>query len=678
MRIISYLLTFILLSNSLPLWADNSKKTDDLIVKLDLLSKNFQKNCLPGNTKNIELHLKQYGLSEVCWQMITEINHLESQLSLLHPELQDKVNCSSGSCANYSAPLVNLPNLPLTTGTACSSAVVKQNLADCPGDLACSLLSTTTTIPYTNIQLIKAADVFPKGLNPDRCTSNDSCTTQIATAFVSSITKFFTGTWDLLVSAGGYAKDKVGDFWKWVTSAEDTSSAAQLALAQASEDEGLFQMLRKDFTGTLFKIWQGLIGGIKNWLKADIFCQRWEGTPHRSKCLKPTDAFECVSCKSMVNGICAIGGVFVSEILPSFITGGLTTAAKHGANAAAHFLKHTFKISDKAITTIKTSKALKSSLGIASKIDQAAKVGTILAKINQYFISPARKVAKVSFMLLSGMIRNSKAYMAQTSTGKYIVFAQDGLKMAGKVALYPIENNMTILSFKLGQRTFDKAFKLAAPSLANKTSVALAVTSHTPALDGILTRIEIGHLRKTNTLELEREQIRILQGKRPALAARAFQTKNPSFSEIIRTVYPELNYSDLARSLKPGQILAQEKDLYLQISKIKSPELQKSMMHKYQKLIVESKQRKALLKDRPNYKEIIDNTNLSPITRGARGIQITGKLITNAQHRKKLEEGIRNAMNFSWGKKESVLVGAGFTASEAQKLMRYGIVGMPP
>lgn len=675
MKLASLLLSCLLLLQSIPVWSSDTKISENLIVKLDVLTKNFEKNCLSDKVKDVELHFKQYGLSENCWQMLTEINHKETELSKLHPELNDTVSCTN---CNKSTPLVNLPSLHLNQGPTCSSKVAKENLNNCPGDLACSLVSTMTTFPFFEKQLVTPDKLLPKGMNPGRCQSNDSCTNQIATAFIKSITKFITGAWDLLVSASGYAKDKIGDFWKWVTDAEDSSSAAQLALAQASENEGLFQMFRKDFWGTTSNIFQGLISGIKSWLKEDILCEKWQGRAHHSKCLSPAKGFECISCKSMVNGICAISGVFISEILPSFVTGGLVTAAKHGMNATAHFITKTFKVSDKAIETIKASKAMKSSLGVAASVEKVTKVGTILSKINQYFLSPARKIAKTSFKILSALARNSKSYIAQTTTGKYIVFAQDGLKIVGKVALYPIENNMTIMSYKLGQRTFDKAFKTALPSLANKTSVATAVTLHTPQLETVLTKIEIDHLRGVKTLDLEKEQVRILQGKRNALTTRAFATKNPEFPEVIRTIYPELNYGQLAKATKAQDILKLEKDLYLEITKVKSPELKKKMLHQYQKLIVESKQRKSLLKDQPNYKEIVDNSNLSAITRGARGIQLTGKIVLNTAQRKHLEEGIRNAMNFSWSKKQSILEAAGFSPQEAQKLMKFGIVGMPP
>src|SRR5690606_19895878 len=236
--------------------------------------------------------------------------------------------------------------------------------------------------------------------------------------------------------------------------------------------------------------------------------------------------------------------------------------------------------------------------------------------------------------------------------GKYIVFAQDGLKLAGKVALYPIENNMTILAFKAGQRSFDKAFKLALPSIANKTSVGLAVTSHAPQLDSILTKIEIGHLRNKSTLSLELEQVKLLDGKRKVLTQKALGTNNPKFSEIIRTIYPELTYGELAKNVSKASILAREKELYLHISKIRNPELKKSMLHKYEGLIVQSKQRKALLKNQPSYKEIVDNSNLSPLTKGARGVKLVGKLSAKADIRIKLEAGIRNASITSWDKKK--------------------------
>ncbi|HLT23165.1 MAG TPA: hypothetical protein VKZ84_06970 [Bacteriovoracaceae bacterium] len=678
MKSLSLVLAIIFFIQSMPLAlaSSNVKETDDILIKLQNLTQNFESNCISSKVHNIEGHLLAYGMSESCWLLITEINHLESKLAGLHPELKNTINCSNGNCVKDN-PIVNLPTLPLDS-LSCTPAEKERVSNNCAGDLSCFLVSTVTTLPIINHSLISPEKILPKGLNPKSCSPNDSCATQIVTAFYDSILNFFNSSWDLLKKAGGFAKSKVVDFWNLVSDAEDSSSASQLALAKASEDEGLFQMLKNDFGGTIAKIWQGLITSVKEWLKNDIFCEKWEGTPHRGKCIAPAQGFDCISCKSMVNGVCAISGVFISEILPAFITGGLTTAAKHGAAAATRLYKATFKVSDKTIKTIKNSRTIKASLGLANHVDKVTKVGSVLSKINRYFISPARKVAKVSFNVAAAIVRNSKSYIAETAKGKYIVFAQDGLKLAGKVALYPIENNMTILAFKAGQRSFDKAFKLALPSIANKTSVGLAVTSHAPQLDSVLTKIEIGHLRNKSTLSLELEQVKLLDGKRKVLTQKALGTNNPKFSEIIRTIYPELTYGELAKNVSKASILAREKELYLHISKIRNPELKKSMLHKYEGLIVQSKQRKALLKNQPSYKEIVDNSNLSPLTKGARGVKLVGKLSAKADIRIKLEAGIRNASITSWDKKKDILVSAGFTKDEAQKIIDYGFVGVPP
>lgn len=680
MRLLSLFLAFTFFINTLP-YANASKgnTSEEVINKLERLSASFEKNCISTKIKNVEAHIKSHGLSESCWQLITEINFLEEQLASLHPEVKDQITCTGKSCTTLAGiPQVNLPSLPVNQGLTCSAQDKKKIVQQCPQDLGCALVSTINTIPGTNQWLISPEKILPNGLTPKNCTPGDSCATQVVTAFVDAILKFFSGAWDLLKMAGGYTKDKLVDFWQWVSSAEDSSSAAQLALAQASENEGLFQMLKNDFGGTVSKIFQGLVAGVKEWLKNDILCERWSGTPHRSTCLSPAKGFDCISCKSALNGICAISGIFVAEILPAFITGGLTNAAQHGAAAASQLLKTTFKVSDKSIKTIKNSKMLKTSLGLISKIDDVTKAGVILSKINQYFLSPARKVAKVTFSVLSALARHSKIYMAETAKGKYIVFAQDTLKTTGKVILYPIENNLTVFAFKTGQRTFDKALKLSLPSLTNKSSVAIAVTAHTPQLNNVLTKIEINKLRNQKTFDLELEQVKLLHGKRPTLTKRALNSKNPQYNEIIRTIYPELNYGELAKKTSHTNLLKIEKELYLEFSKISDPALKKKMLNSYQKYIVESKQRKALLKDRPNYKEIVDNSNLGLLTKGARGLQLLNKPPLAQPLRVKLETAIRSASVSPWSKKKQVLLKAGFSEKEAKKLMDYGIVGLPP
>lgn len=679
MRLLSIFLSFIFFINTFTYVeaSDKNKSREEILLKLENLSNSFEKHCVSSKIKNVEAHLKSHGLSESCWKLLTEINHLEKQLPSLHPELVNKISCPNCS-SNLGLPEIALPQLPLSQELTCSAEDRKRNLSQCPNDLSCALYSSLTTLPGTNKWIVSPEKILPKGIAPTNCTPGDSCTNQIVTAFYDAILNFFSASWDLLKMAGGFAKDQLVDFWSWVTSSEDASSAAQLALAQASEDEGLFQMLKNDFSGTVSKIFQGLVTSVKEWLKNDILCERWSGVPHRSTCLAPAKGFDCISCKSTLNGICAISGVFVAEILPAFITGGLTTAAKYGAGAASRLLKTTFKISDKSIQAIKNSKTLKASLGFLTKMDDVKKTSVVLAKLNQYLVSPARKVAQVTLNALSAIVRNSKVYMAETAKGKYIVFAQDGLKLTGKVILYPIENNLTMFAFRTGQQTFDKAFKLAAPSLTNKSSVALAVTTQSPKLDSILTKIEIAHLKNQRTLQLELEQVKILQGKRSTLTKKALEAKNPKLNEVIRTIYPELNYGELAKNTTRPDLLKREKELYSQISKISDPHLKKRMMNEYQRFIVDSKQRKTFLKDQPNYKEIVDNSQLSPLTRGARGVQLVGKMLLSKDQRIKLEAGIRSANASSWDKKKDILIKSGFTDKEAQKLIDYGFVGVHP
>lgn len=675
MRVLALFLSFIFTMQSLPLaYASEVSETDRIIVSLTNLTHNFDKGCVPKLKTSYTSYLKTHGMSEACWKLITEINYQEARLSALHPQLANKVNCATGNCLKGTKPIVNLPSLS-PIAPACTQADKNRISTNCHKDMACTLVSSVSTLPLTNLKLLSPQKLLPRGMSPRSCSANDSCINQVVTSFFNSIMKFFNNAWDMLKIAGEMAKDKLGDFWTWVSSAEDSSSAAQLALAKASEDDGLFQSLKNDFAGTVSRVFQALVASTKLWLKEDIFCEKWASKPHLSKCVRPAQGFDCLSCKSVLNGICAIGGVFISEVLPAFISGGLTTAAKHGVGAASRIVQSSFKFSDKTIKSIKNSKTIKASLKIAGHSDKTAKVGIVLSKINKYFISPARKVAKSSFTIVSALARNSKSYLAQTTSGKYIVFAQDGLKLAGKVALYPIENNMTLLSFKAGQQTFDKAFKLAVPSLANKTSVAMVVTAHTPALDAILTKIEIGHIKKSKTLALELEQVKILQGIRPALTRKALAAKKPQFSEIIRTLYPELDYGQLAKKLSAKDLLLREKELYLHLARIKDPVLKKSMLAKYQGLITDSKQRRNILKDTPNYKEIVDNSQLSSVTKGARGLKILNKHPNDLQ-RKKLEAAIRTASSSPASKKKKILMDAGFSEAEAQKLINYGITGL--
>jgi hypothetical protein len=569
----------------------------------------------------------------------------------------------------------------------------------CPADLNCALVSTAMGVGGYLAEMIVPANAKPKGCN----LGDDSCATQLATGFLKAAMSFFESAWDLLKMAGKAAGKKMGQFWNWVKGGENHSSTSQLALAKASEEPGVFDMLMKDFPGTMKKVWAGFVGSLKEWMKTDIFCQKWSGVPHFSKCVTPTESFDCLPCKTMVNGLCAITGTLVAEIVPSFLTGGLTTAAKYGAQGAVKIAKM-FKISSKGLKAVKASRVGKLALEASTKVDdvlriskgiKAAKVAVDIALkgIRRYLLSPSRKVLKESYLVLSTAAKKGGLAVMKTPAGKVLIFTGKTVKLTAKAVIYPIDNPMTTFAYKAGQRSFDKLFKLGAPKLAATSAVASTVLKVEGVSDNLLVKVQEAKVVKAKSgdlLKLEQELLAKVEPKRRALLQEALDKGDVELDDIISHLYPELQYGPLAKTIPKEKVLAAEKELFIEIQSMPEGAAKKALTSRYQKHVVQGEARAKIVGNEPSYKQIIDNSQLGDKQRFAEAMKLLKRKPIDADEAKKLEKALRDAhlvapengvFEYSWAElreKYRVLVDGGYTKDEADLLLRAGLAGRPP
>lgn len=684
---------------------ENGECIEGILDRLEDLGAIYQRECLPseGLKRDLASYHEENGLTEKCWKLITEINYLENELTKHQNRLEERLGCQGGNC--------NLPNQgdslnsQLTALTkveqqmSCTIPKKQQIKRQCPSDMNCVLLSSALGAGGYLAELIVPQRSKPKGCH----LGNDSCMTQLATGFLRAAISFFEGAWGILKFVGKKAKEKMGQFWNWVRGAENHSSTSQLAMAKASKDPGVFDMLLKDFPGTMKKIWSGLVGALKEWLKTDIFCQKWSGVPRFSKCLEPTESFDCIPCKTMVNGLCAVSGVIVAEVVPAFLTGGLLTAAKHGANGAVKLAK-LFKVSNKSAQAIKNSRIGKATIQASNKIDDTlrvtrgiraakASVETALRAIRRYLLSPTRRLMKKSFAGLSTAMGKGKAYVANMPGGKIIIFQAKAAKLTGKILLYPIENPMTAFAFRAGQRTFDRAFRLGSPKLVTTSAVTTAVASSQDEIASAVTKVEEARVvpeKAGNLLKAEEELLARVTPERSKLVEEALDNDNVEFSDLIKDLYPELQYGDLAKKLPPEKVLAAERELYLAIEAMPEGAAKTALLRRYQTHVVQGEARARVIQDgSPTYKKIIDNSKLGDEARFEEAMKIVKRDVTEAQKenlRKALEEAHKVApengvFEYSWRElreKYRILTEGGFTKDEADLLIRSGLAGRPP
>lgn len=588
----------------------------ELLTKLENLGKLYQQQCLPKGKQPADLeayHLAN-GLSEKCWKYITEINHLDSLLIKYQNQLEAQASCKNGACklpadSNLTQQLNQIGKVEQEL--SCTEPKKKSILKQCPADLECVAASSAlslASLPIAGIGGYLAEQFLPDKNKIANChLGKDSCVTQLATAFFKSTMTYLDGAWNLLKSAGKATSKKMNEFWNWVIGAENHTSTSQLALAKASEDPGIFQAFLDDFPGTMKKIWSTFVLSIKEWLKNSIFCQKWEGSPHLSKCLIPTNSYDCLSCKTLVTGMCGISGTIVAEIVPSFLAGGLVTAVKHGAQGAARISK-LFKVSKASINTIKASNLGKNA-GRVSKVITATKaVATLSLKaINTYLLSPARKVLKTSYGALTKLAKKGTVYVAESATGRTILFSGKVAKNSLKVILYPVDNPLTTMAYNAGAKSMDKVFKLGSPKLGYKTVITSTIIEANAKHEKLLARIEKAKLpQRVNAkelLKLEEELLTTVTPIRRELLQKAFRKGKVNFPDLIKHLYPELQYGSLAKTLPRSKIIQAEKELYKEISRLPSGATKSSYFTKYKAHVGNGQARAQIMASSPIVKK---------------------------------------------------------------------------
>lgn len=571
---------------------ENGECVPKIIDDLQDLGEVYRKQCLPQKIKESEIkkYHEEHGLSEECWKIITKINHLDSELQKHRNSLEAKSGCENGNCKQPGQELTGqITDLSKVNQELTCSPEKKQKIKNnCSSDLECVAMAS-----ITGIGGYLAEKMLPEKAKIKNChLGDDSCVTQLATAFFKAAINFFSGAWHLLKLAGNAVGGKVKDLWERVTGPEDHSSTSQLALAKASEDEGFFDELTKDFPGTMKKVWNTFVAATKEWLKAGVFCQKWQGVPHFSKCLQPTESFDCIPCKQMVTGFCSISGTLVAEIVPAFLAGGLLTAAKHGVSGASKISK-LFKVSDKSLDAVKQSRLSKmvsktdDSLRVTKGLQSGGKaISLTLNAINNYLISPARKVLKTSFNAIADLMKSGPSSVAVTPAGKILTFAGTTLKTTFKVVLYPIDNPMTVMAYKTGVRSFEKAITLGKPKLAVQTAVSSSIVTRQPQLESLLAKIDEAKaaaiIDDAKVLKLEKELLGKIEPIRLEAVKAALARDNVDLNDVIRRLYPEIQYGDLAKTLSPEKVLKAERELYLEIASIQDFQRRSALLKKFE------------------------------------------------------------------------------------------------
>tara|TARA_R110002072_G_scaffold64203_1_gene159110 strand:+ start:83294 stop:89974 length:6681 start_codon:yes stop_codon:yes gene_type:complete len=702
-----------------------------------LTNESRAEGCLPDENATEEEVASFFESNDHTIECINKISRLQVLSERIEKikNLYETLSVHAGNGCFEDSDIIDPEFLALLKGGStenmCTDEKAAETSAKCGDDVKCALASSATASVGPIIKLLGMSESVNKWLPGEGCdVSDDNCLARAAAGFLKATTTFLTGTWDLLKMGGSWIKDKAISGWEALWGVEDESSTAALAAAEASTDEGVFDMLRNDFTGTISNMWGGLVGMVKEWLKNDVYCEKWSGQPHYSECLEPYPGFDCMSCKAMINGTCNAIGAILAEVVPAFLTGGIVTAAKYGVSGAVKLAKLT-KMTDATRVALKASRIDKLAKGTAKV---ATTIGRGVGKGWGAGINRLQSVTKAAWyqsvkknLGTIGVLASKGTSLVVGNLWKAVRFGGRNLKRVGKVVIYPIENPLTVKAFQLGMSSVDNLASLGTKSAKVSGGLNLLVKSGpaVKALDEVdqayagfqkaklsvedSYRVRVQNPSNFNLQEQRRlidnyeKAQKVYHQKVKANRAEIFSEVignsrgEPKLNQIIDELFPELNYDSVfAKTSSRQSISSAERELSVLLGKIENPKVAQQL--KMQLLDHKaSPARLALKVDGKRFYTkdyILSNAELAPDARFERALaeaEINPAILTSTQRstlRKSLLEaheinttGSGSVFNYSQrdiSLKFQTLKKGGYSQEQANRLIRSGLAGDAP
>ncbi|MCF8059711.1 MAG: Fic family protein [Bacteriovoracaceae bacterium] len=711
-----------------------------VIEQYEAVHKLAQDNhCLPPEDASEDDILKYYEetiLNESCIQYLRKLKELEDHLKMIESELVthaqgEEVRCDPKRVSNDG--LIS-EDLVAATGSTSELQCTEEKKAaiknECMADAQCALKSNLVSLGgsmFLSREDGESRDDMVKRYLGEGCSAgDDNCFYQLASGFKAAALAFLEGSWELIKMAGTGIKNGVVSAWNGLWGVEDETSTDALALAEASEDDGVLSMILANPGEALGNMWDGLVSMLTEWMANDVFCQKWEGQAHESECLEPAESWRCLSCKSIFNGGCHLVGAALAEVVPAFLTGGAVSAIRWGGKAGVT-LARTLKMSEKTREAIKGSRLAQATTRAANKaldfsganklIGHSGKLlSESLTLVRRFMVSPMRVAASKSLSALGELGKRVGTYSFVQNGVRFISYGGKGLKTIGKVLITPVDNPLTRLAFDFGM-------KIGPPKIvggARAASGAAKVAGSLDNADDPFIRMKLAEEKLIN-LNLERakgifpdqnvfdqnltlyknardeylQNIRRMRGE--ASSTLLNSEEKVSLTNILDEFFPELRYGDdLSKTLSNKNILDAEVELRSLLTKIEDPQRKAQLIQEFHHLRSAAFRRKRHIDNQRFFtpQEVHFNARLSPKQRLHKGLELAEIDITKVRGEEfiRLERGIDNAHAVGQARgagvyeyspaeiarKYRILRESGFTKDQASNLVRSGIAGDIP
>ncbi|MDD0852631.1 hypothetical protein HBN50_05960 [Halobacteriovorax sp. GB3] len=374
----------------------------------------FGKNCLDKEGKelapNVFIDAKVEACSAEADALAKMYEDLQEKADFEDDKLVSLANCSSKKGFKTIEDLI----AGVSNASSKVSCTETRDENTCFSDLGCNVARSVFKVTDNANWMLKKlggklkSKIIDSGYADQSCFNNSEgdCMSDLVNAFAGSLIGTGKSLWSLVKKSFNFFGDvATGE------ALDNVSNNLHKAMDQSSKSVTSFT--NDPFAWIKNKIMSG-IKSIKTWVKASVFCQKWEGMPYNSNCSEPLEQFECLDCNDSLNAVCGAVGVLGSEMIVMALTGGAGTALGVGAKLTAKYASSAFKVKARISAMTPELKFLKGKKKADAK---ASKLKGSLNKSNAFLAAFSKVKAKAIEKSL-GLFSPEKIALAKASYEK--------------------------------------------------------------------------------------------------------------------------------------------------------------------------------------------------------------------------------------------------------------------
>jgi hypothetical protein len=352
----------------------------------------------------------------------------------------------------------------------------------------------------------------------------------------------------------------------------------------------------------------------------------------------------------MITGMCSLTGTIMSEVVPAFLTGGLSVAAKYGAEGALR-LARLIRVPASTLRAVRASRVSRfvvRSGEVAATALRTSRVTTAAIAASRaaiHAIAPSIRALGTTLTELRSVIRQTGSYIMSTKAGPVLIVGTKLAKGTGHVLLLPIDNSLFRASFTLGGRTMEGMMRAGGNAIrvARGGVIAARTGGAVDPVESAFVKMET-HPTGTN----QRAYVDAVRASRGSKVSEALKSQpDMTFSHLLEEYYPDLDYGKFSRLLSADTIEAAERDLFNTLSALPEGPEKIRLLRDYQNHL-SSSARAALSGVKTFTREnVLANAALPDESKVDRALEVAGvnSQSTSPENLRKIKEGIRRAEN---------------------------------